>query len=225
MLSLLWLLLNSAVASEVNSNQVNLLRCVAEIKNIQGRSAPSQIFQTPHLILGSARFKEQGQKEQIWLFALNDREIAVIRLPESGRQNVSFVLPNADPRKTSQTHYVVYSHSDVYGSRVVTTSVDSPPVNFTSSQFKASKPVALSKTLAQRYFIQLIGGELRQIADLYRKNRLSHTELLSGNLSLCRGMSDVDQAMSSWLDRQITELEVVSQDTGFGRRTPASLGF
>ncbi len=225
MIALLMLMLNSASASELNLNQVNILRCVAEIKSIEAKSSPSQIFQQGGLAVGSTRLKGRDQREQIWFFALNDRELTVLRLPEDGRQNVRFELPNADPRKAKQIHYAVYSHSDIFGSRLVALGTDSPPEGYFVNQFQTVKPVAVSKSLAQRYFVQIIGAELRKLAALYRDNKISRSELLAGNLSLCRGISQEDASMSKWLNRQITELEVVSQDTGIGRRTPASLGF
>lgn len=225
MIALLVLMLDSALALETTVNQVQILRCVAEIKSIEARSSPSQIFQQGGLAFGSSRLKGPNQREQIWLFALNERELTVLRLPEEGRQNVSFELANADPRKAKQVHYVVYSHSDIFGSRLVAFGTDTPPDGFYVNQFQTVKPISLTKSVAQRHFIQIIGAELQKLATLFRENKLTRAELLSGNLSLCRGLSREDPAISKWLDRQITELEVVSQDTGFGRRTPASLGF
>ena len=195
------------------ASQVELLRCVEELKNIRGKDTTLLEFQAGIAIGSNATHLLLANERGVYAFALH-----------RGRLNVLQVeIPNPDPRRKPRLLFLSYSQSEVYGSRVLTIDWDLPPQGRAPSQFHFKQPVNLMGALAERQFQQLIVEELKRIAELYRQGLLARADLLAGNLSLCRTLGVQDQKLAQWLNHQIGELEFVSAERRDSTRSPASV--
>ena len=206
------------------ANQAELVRCAAELKAIHTDDLSSQIFHVNGVILGSRRMLEPKVRSQVLLFVSNERTSRAYLLGGASSR-VRIEIPHPDPRRDNQIHFIHYSHSDIYGSRLGDAYVDVPPAGHRApSDYVAIKPVNLPPALLHRYILQLIADEILRVSRLHLRGKLSRSDLLAGNLSLCRGLKTEDTKMANWLDSQIADLEIASTPVRPLRMPAAVLG-
>ncbi len=203
------------------ANQAEILRCAAELKAIHPDGFGAGIFHINGLVLGSARLPGANGQSQAVLFVSNLRVSKAFALGKSiTRLRVQF--PNPDPRQEDQTHFIQYSHSDIYGSKIGEAYVDiTLPGGAAPSDYLAAKPIVMSELAVRGHILQLIADELSRMSRLHLRGKLSRADLLAGNLSLCKGLKTDDSKLSRWLDSQVAELEVASTPVRIFNRIPA----
>jgi len=213
------LLFSILVVQETFASQVELLRCVEELKTIRSEDTTTLEFQLG-LAIGATSFKNSQQKSELNLLVANERGVFAFPILRGKINYLQVEIPHPDPRRKPRLLFLAYSHSDVYGSRLLGIDWDLPPQGRAPSQYKTISNVGTVPS--ERQFQQLIAEELKRLSDLYRRGELGKADLLAGNLSLCRRLGSQDQKLSEWLNRQIGELELVSSEQKLGSRLPAS---
>lgn len=192
------LVLSLLIAGTADASQIELLRCVQELKQIQSKENNRLELQAG-LALG------YGER---YLLLATERSVYAYPVKKGTYQLYQMEVPNADPRKLSRRLFLSFSHSQVYGSRLKTIDWDQPPHELAPSQFSFTE--SLARVDGQHEMLELINDELSEIIGLHRQGRLSRTALLDGNLSLCRGLSGARTNVAENIVKQISELEVAS---------------
>jgi hypothetical protein len=189
--------------SSVHGSQVELLRCLSELKQIEEAQPMSHLFLVDGIAVGSVQSR---------LILANEVQTVVLPLPQvNGRAvRLRVTFPDADPRKRPVEIFVSYARSEIFGDRLIIFNKNIPPTGLGVSDFAETRPLNTKSSEISQFVGRLVNDELGIISRLHETGRLTGQDLLRGNLSLCRvvGRHSV-----------INNLELVSMDRF--RRAPA----
>lgn len=192
-----------------------------ELKLILSDHNPSRLFYSGGLVLGSGRQRDQKGQDQVWLLMANERA-AEAYLLGSGRGRLSVEFPHPDPRHGRETVFIQYSHSDIFGPRLGHVQVANPPPPLAPSDYVATPALRIGEAKVLSQLLKLLAEDLTDIAKLFRQGRLARSDLLAGNLSLCRGLSVENEQIVQSIDQKVNELELASTPLKMFLRAPAS---
>lgn len=197
-LFILWA--NVAVAAEVD-----VFRCASEIHQIMDSN--SQMDSQSGMIFTHGNILRKAGPATPVLMIVNERGTYLIPI-QSGRLNRIVVnMPDPDPRKKNRNLYMSFSQSEVFGSKIIAMSFDVPPIESRGFAHLPVSILAASDKFSRWLILRTIESELQRMQDLYLSGQLNERHLLSGNLSLCRGLSSASLQQTLSLNRQIAELE------------------
>lgn len=186
--------------------EVDILRCAVEIQQIMSEDSEFDL-QSGMVFTDGNIIRNHGPSTPV-LMILNERGTYLVPIQYGQVNRIALRLPDPDPRKIDRTLFVSFLQSEIHGSKLLLLSFDEPPKADVGQAYKRVELVPASFNYSRWMMLKRIGRELSRMQERFAKGQLSRAHLLSGNLSLCRGLNSASLELTLNLNRQIADLEV-----------------